>query len=269
MKILGKHFQEGETTMNIGFLGTSWAVSTGDRDNTSILIESDNTSVLVDCPGNAWGKLLKMGRDPLGLDAIFITHGHVDHVYGLPSLLEMMRLSGRKQTLPIYVGEDFFELTVKLLDLFEIRNHPGSFNIEPIRVSYETSHFVIKDLTVETFLVIHTVRNLALKFCDGRKSVVYSSDTAFHASLAEFARNSEALMHEATMSAKLGDVRREGHSTPSEAAKIAETARVKQLFLVHVGFSVDKHPEKAVEEARKIFKGNVVVPRDLEIYSIR
>jgi len=255
--------------MDIGFLGTSWAVSTGDRDNTSILLESDSASVLIDCPGNAWGKLLKMGLDPLELDAIFITHGHVDHVYGLPSLLEMMRLSGRKQPLSIYVGKDFFELVEKLLDLFEIKNHPDSFSVELVKVSYETSHFAIKDLTVETFLVNHTVRNLALKFCDERKSVVYSSDTAFHAALAEFARDCDALIHEATMSVRLGDTLREGHSTPSDAARIAEMAGVKLLFLVHVGFSVDRYPKKAIEEAKDIFKGNVVVPKDLEIYSIR
>lgn len=253
--------------MDLGFLGTAWAVSTEERDNTSIFLKSGNTFILIDCPGNVWGRLLKMRLNPLELDAIFITHGHVDHVYGLPSLLEMMRLNGRKRPLSIYVGEDFLVLVEKLLDLFEIANHPDSFKIDLFGLDYKSSLFRVKDLMIETFPVNHTVRNLALKFRNDNVSIVYSSDTAYHEPLAEFASNCDVLIHEATMSTKLGDAFREGHSTPSDAARIAEKARVKQLFLVHVGFSVSENPQKAIEEARNFFDGIVVIPKDLEIYS--
>jgi len=158
-------------------------------------------------------------------------------------------------------------LVEKLLDLFEIANHPDSFKIDLFGLDYKSSLFRVKDLMIETFPVNHTVRNLALKFRNDNVSIVYSSDTAYHEPLAEFASNCDVLIHEATMSTKLGDAFREGHSTPSDAARIAEKARVKQLFLVHVGFSVSENPQKAIEEARNFFDGIVVIPKDLEIYS--
>lgn len=252
----------------MGFLGTAWAVSTSSRDNTSLFLTTEKTAVLIDCPGNVWGKLLKMGFDPLKLEAIFITHGHVDHVYGLPSLLEMMRLSGRKSPMKIHVGKDFRDRIERLLDLFEIEKHADSFRVDLLPLEYEETAITIGDLSIGTFPVKHTVKNLALKFATENKSVVYSSDTAFFEPLADFAKGCDVLVHEATMSTALGDNYREGHSTPSDAARIAERAGVKRLFLVHVGYSVAKQPEKAIEEAKKHFRGEVFIPHDLDVYEI-
>jgi len=49
--------------MELAFLGTAGALTTAHRDNTSLLVDN----ILVDCPGNVWGKMEQLGFDPLSL----------------------------------------------------------------------------------------------------------------------------------------------------------------------------------------------------------
>jgi metal-dependent hydrolase (beta-lactamase superfamily II) len=57
----------------------------------ALLIEADGTRVLVDC-GLSYRQLaLRMepfGLHPSDLDAVLLTHEHIDHVSGLPVLLK-------------------------------------------------------------------------------------------------------------------------------------------------------------------------------------
>ena len=78
------------------FLGTSAAVASATRDNTSLVFEAGGVAVLADCGGGAVHRLRRLGVDPLGLTHAVVTHLHVDHAYGLPSLVrQLMLLGGR------------------------------------------------------------------------------------------------------------------------------------------------------------------------------
>lgn len=95
----------------------------------------------------------------------------------------------------------------------------------------------------------------------GRK-IVYTGDTKPFKALIEFAKEADLLIHDSTFDDKLSKrARDDGHSTPSQAAKIAKKANVKQLVLTHISARY-KETTVLLEQAKRIFQ-NVLVAEDL------
>jgi ribonuclease Z len=71
--------------------------------------------------------------------------------------------------------------------------------------------------------------------------------------LITLAKGADLLVHEATLMDELADrARRDGHSTPSQAARVAKQARVRRLILTHVSARY-RDVAPMLKEARKIF----------------
>ena len=88
--------------MKITFLGTSSAKPTKERNTTCIAITlNDGKFILVDCGEGAQLNLMKSNLKFSNLTAIYITHLHGDHVFGLPGLLATLN-EHRKSVLNIY-----------------------------------------------------------------------------------------------------------------------------------------------------------------------
>lgn len=95
----------------------------------------------------------------------------------------------------------------------------------------------------------------------GRK-VAYSGDTRPTKRIIKLAQDADLLIHDATFDDELSErAEEDGHSTPSQAAKIAKAAKVKRLILTHISARYEK-PEILVKQARRIFR-NVQVAEDL------
>lgn len=238
------------------FLGTSAAVSTPHRDNTSLLIED----VLVDCPGNVFGKMLKAGYDPMRLKAIVITHRHIDHSYGLPSLLEMLRLSGKKDPLKIYIQEDFLSEMRQILKIYELIREDFPFELVPIGPNCLLFE---NPFELRSFPVKHSVPNFGLKITFSNVSIVYTSDTEPCEEVVRWAKNVDVLIHESTCSETITG-RKEGHTCVEDAARIAKEAGVKALCLVHIGPELEDHLDELKKRAEEIFPGKVMIPNDLD-----
>ncbi len=89
--------------------------------------------------------------------------------------------------------------------------------------------------------------------------VVYSGDTGFDERIAEFAKDADLLIHEATFGEDLKEeAEKRGHTTAKGAARIAKKAGVEKLALTHISgrYKGGKELEK---EAKEIFKNSFVV----------
>lgn len=74
-------------------------LSSGSKAN-SIYLESSKAKILIDCGMSAKRteeRLLDIGVDPHSLNAIFVTHEHSDHVFGIP-------VFSRRYKLPIFAN---------------------------------------------------------------------------------------------------------------------------------------------------------------------
>ncbi|CAM3751263.1 Ribonuclease Z [Pseudomonas reidholzensis] len=89
--------------MDLQFLGTSSGVPTKARNvsATAVIEASGKGWYLVDCGEGTQHQLLRTPLSMRDLRAIFITHVHGDHCYGLPGLLASAGMSGRSEPLEL------------------------------------------------------------------------------------------------------------------------------------------------------------------------
>lgn len=137
-------------------------LSSGSKGN-SVLIDANNTKILIDLgvtKSYTEERLKELEVDPKEIDAILITHTHVDHIQGLKVFL-------KKYHPKLYVNKIILSLLYEFIE---------DFNYE----LYDTSSFKIKDLEVEVINTSHDVKgSVGFVVKDGDKSVVYITDTGY------------------------------------------------------------------------------------------
>jgi len=241
------------------FLGTSSAVAYPGHENTHLLFSGRDHHILVDCVGNPVLRLGEAGRSLMEISQVIITHFHPDHVTGFPLLLMNMWLLGRERGLGVYGLEGTLERLQKMMDLFDWASWKGMFpvNFHPLAEEEKTLVLENDDFRVFSSPVDHLLPTIGLRveFVPEEAVVAYSADTAPCPQVVDLAQGAQILIHEAA-----GDYR--GHTSPAQAGKIAEQARVDQLYLIHYSFH-EQDAAAHVAEARKTFRGKVALAEDL------
>jgi ribonuclease Z len=91
----------------------------------------------------------------------------------------------------------------------------------------------------------------------GRK-IVYTGDTRPFGNLGKLAADADLLIHDSTLGDDLADrAKEDGHSTPSQAARTAKRAKVKQLVLTHISARYND-PTVLLNQAKKTFKNTII-----------
>jgi ribonuclease Z len=91
------------------------------------------------------------------------------------------------------------------------------------------------------------------------RTVVYSGDTRPHLALLEASRGADLLIHEATFGGDEAERAVEtGHSTASEAARVALEAGVRRLVLTHISPRYTREAPELLAEARAVFPETLI-----------
>ena len=254
----------------VAFLGTSAALTSATRDNTSLVFEAGGVALLADCGGGAVHRLQRLGVDPLTLTHVVVTHVHVDHSYGLPSLVRQLMLKGRRAPLAVVCRPEHVEPLRTLLTTFRVWERPDGFPLRlvPIELAVGAAAFTTGALRVSTAPNDHgPMPNFAVRVdAEGAGAVVYSSDTQPSDNVVALTRGARTLVHEATFLDRDRPPGLAAHSSAAEAGQIAARARVERLILVHVGAAYHDEVEVLAVEARKHFDGDVQVAEELGSY---
>ena len=87
--------------LSLFFAGTAGSVPTPRRGLPAILLRAGGERILLDCGEGTQHQLLRSIGLP-ELDAIFITHLHLDHWMGLPGLIKTFDMRDRDRPLDVY-----------------------------------------------------------------------------------------------------------------------------------------------------------------------
>ncbi len=248
-------------------LGSSGAVQSAERDNTALAFGMDGAAVLVDCPGSVALKLRRAGIDPMGLAAVVITHTHLDHTYGLLSLIDNLRLLGRSAPLPVFAPDGGLDRIRQLLGVFDLDGKSGFVDLRPLPDG-RSAFWEHAGHRLFAWPVDHGPPTVAVRWdTPGGARIVYSSDTRPVEALAEFGRGAALFIHEATHSDADSAIAQEhGHSTARQAGRLATLADARRLLMVHVGRDVDV--SRWVAEARAAYAGPIEIPTDGAVYLV-
>ena len=88
-------------TLRVTFLGTSGAVPTTERSPSAVFVNREGDELLFDCGEGTQRQMMRYGTG-FAVSAVFLTHVHGDHVFGLPGLLHTWSFQGRDEPLSIY-----------------------------------------------------------------------------------------------------------------------------------------------------------------------
>jgi ribonuclease Z len=185
--------------------------------------------LLIDCGYAALGKLFAKKMNPNAIDALYITHFHADHTFGIPPLLAAWRVQGRKHPFMI-IGQPGTRKKVE--SLMELA-YPQTFSKLPYPVHFlETVDPVLfQNIPLSFALTNHSLPNYAVKLKSKGVNIGFSGDSALSEDSKKLFQDCEVLVHEA-----FGLERAmAGHTTARDVIHFANTLpNLKTLALVHI-----------------------------------
>ncbi|WP_456716968.1 ribonuclease Z [Bradyrhizobium sp. USDA 4353] len=97
------------------FLGTSASVPSQDRNHPGLLIQAGGHRILVDCGEGIQRQLLASGAGLRRLDRILLTHGHLDHILGIPGLFSTLRLRRSDDVMSVHGSPGTLDVVIRML----------------------------------------------------------------------------------------------------------------------------------------------------------
>jgi ribonuclease Z len=263
--------------IEVTFIGTGSAMPPIGRGNTCFTVRTEGLLFLADAGPTVFSDLQRAGIDPSQVNAVFLSHGHADHILGFPQLALLAKFEVKAQPLQVYCTSAVREAvsSITRLTFPEARDIVERFRwvelAEGPRQSYELTDNVV--LTTEMVFgpPYMPVLGLRLDFNKQHVSLAFSADTAPSDTFASMATGCDLLIHEASFSATLQpDVSPQMvfHSDARQAGQIAARAKAKRLALVHLSQMSGNHRRVLTAEAAENFKGLILVPDDGDVIQL-
>ncbi len=249
--------------MKLTVLGSGTSVPHPRRSASAHWLETETGTLLLDCSGPAVHRMAEEGCDWAGLDAVWVSHFHLDHVGGLAPFLFGTKYApqtqGRTKPLTVYGPRGTEELLRKFDEAGDYKLFEQPFPLEVREVSPRTEFDIFDGLRAETFSTPHTRESLAVRLTETAvgASLVYTSDTGYTEALARFAHGANLFLMECSF---FRSKPVETHLELSDAMRLARLAGARRVMLAHL------YPEwdgiDIAAEAKKLWDGDTVEARD-------
>jgi ribonuclease Z len=291
--------------LSVFFAGTAGSVPTARRGLPALLLRAGGDRILVDCGEGTQQQLLRSVGLP-ELDAIFLTHYHLDHWLGMIGMLKTFDLRARERPLAVHgppglrklfellrpvIGRTGYPLSLVELDRHdEVRFGGYTLSAFPVKHRVEAYGYAFVEDDRPGRFDVEAARRLGIthapdfgrlqrgEVVDGvrpeqvmgqpraGRRIVFSGDSAPCQAVEAFAQDADLLIHEATF---LEDERARARDTShSTARQAAELARDAGVRLLALThLSTRYFPREVRDEAREVFP-DTVVPRDFDAIDV-
>ncbi|MEQ8196447.1 MAG: MBL fold metallo-hydrolase [Clostridiaceae bacterium] len=230
----------------------------------SIFIGSDNAKILVDAglPGKRINEALEaIGQNPSELDAIFITHEHIDHIKGVGVV-------SRKYDIPIYANDSTW--CAMESSLGKIKGHN-------IKMMDKRTTVEIKDMSIKSFNIPHDAAGPVgyTVFSKGKQVSVATDFGTFTEEIKDNIKDSEVVLLESNHDVEmlkygpypyvlkrriLSEI---GHLSNEDCGRaivdLFYKGKLKNLFLGHLS-NTNNHPDLAYQTVINVLNENSIRP---------
>jgi len=212
-------------------IGCSGGVPTQARGVTCVMISTSNYDMMIDCGEGSYLRWQKAGYKWKNLKYILITHMHPDHTAGLIPLLFYRKLFGIESALTL-IGPP--KLEAYIADSFLHTGINNNQDLKWIDISKNHNLNLQNEIEITTMEMEHKIPCWGYKVSDGRKKIVFITDTLPNSNAVNLAENVDVLIHEATFSHHMRVKAKDHfHSTEIQAMEIADKSNVQRLILTH------------------------------------
>lgn len=260
------------------------------RTSTSYLIwQGDEAKILIDLGSGASVAFGQAGAKFENIDAILLTHLHVDHSADLPAFIKGAFFTSRSQDLPIYgpdanhlmpsTGEYVSRLmseqgAFSYLSNYLVKGKRSAFKINTSNVplgNNKVSHYRLEGGVKISALSVHhgPIAALAWRVDMGGYRMTFSGDMSGKTQgFSEFAKGSDVLVMHNAIPENAGAVGKNLHMTPTEIGQFAKGAESKKLVISHrMNRTIGKETE-IVQQIRQNYQGELLFAEDLDIYKL-
>ena len=231
---------------------------TGSRAQSGTLLETDAGTLLVDCGSGVLDALARTGPGYEGVDAVLLTHHHLDHVSDLDVLMKARWLAGETDltiagppgtadlVADLLAVHDYMQdrLDLRLVDIDEPAVSLAGFDVDWLETRHSMQCFAYR-LTPST----------------GGPTVALSGDSEAFPELVEFADGAAVFLHDCSFP---DDVDVSNHPTPSSLGRALADADsdLGRVYLTHLYPHTEGRHEEMLESLGEAYDGDVRFAED-------
>jgi ribonuclease Z len=280
----------------VTLLGTGGPEPTAARFGPATLIQAGGLSLLFDAGRGVTVRLYQLGiSSGKGIDAVFLTHYHSDHVEGLPDLWmtgymfgpfgsrnRPLRLwgpsDGKEPSGPARIAKGLTEAFSDDTHIREADEHIATIATQIEAHDFQPDHVVFDEsgVKVTAFTVDHgdlVKPSVGYRVDYGSRSVTLSGDTKFSENLIKFASGTDLLIHEVfAMSPQLAALPQlkpvaDHHTSPEQAGVVFSRVKPKLAAYSHLVL-LGANADEILSRTRSAYQGPVVPGEDLMRFEV-
>lgn len=252
------------------------------RASSGYIVWIDGKSkLLVDCGGGTFLRFTQSGAKFEDLDAILLTHNHIDHTADLSAFMKAGFFTQRSKPLAVYgaEGNKIFPATDVFIKRLLGENgayaymsdiltpQSSSFQILPHVLPQKSKITPMGDYRFQSIGVHHgIVPALAYRIDVGDKSIVFTGDTNNKdKSLERFSRDADILMTDFAIPQAADEMAKNLHMQPSVIAELAAVSNTKHLVLSHIMKRSESSIDESINIIKKHYQEKITIAEDLMI----